>query len=147
MAATIDERVVEMRFDNKQFEEGVKKSMKSLNKLDETINTMDESTNLDEMAKKINKMNFDGMENSLKKLGKRFSTFGIAGMTVVQDLTHATEKLFGTFTKFLAKPLAIAKSGGWARALNIEEAKFQLKGLGVAWEEVSDDIDLSLIHI
>ena len=144
MATNIDERVVEMRFDNKQFEDGVKQSMKSLKTLDDTINKMDKDTNLDEMSKKLNNINFEGMESSLKSLEKRFSTFGIAGMTVIQDLTKTAEKLFSTFTNFLKKPLSIAKSGGWARALNIEDAKFQLKGLGVAWEDVSEDIEYAV---
>lgn len=33
MSKTIDERIVEMRFDNKQFEEGVQTSLSTLDKL------------------------------------------------------------------------------------------------------------------
>ncbi|MBQ4233030.1 MAG: tape measure protein, partial [Lachnospiraceae bacterium] len=144
MATNIDERVVEMKFDNAQFEKGVKQSMKTLKSLDETIDHMDKNTNLDEMSKNLNKLRFDKLEDSVTSLNKRFSAFGVAGMTVIQDLTHAAENLFHAFGNWLKKPLAIAKSGGWARALNIEDAKFQLKGLGVAWEEVSDDIDYAV---
>ena len=41
MAVSIDERVVEMRFNNKQFEEGVRQSMKSLDNLDQSIDNLD----------------------------------------------------------------------------------------------------------
>ena len=35
-------------------------------------------------------------------------------------------------------------SGGWNRAGNIERAKFQLKGLEVEWDEVSDAINIAV---
>ena len=38
MSATIDERVVEMRFDNKQFEDGVQTSMSTLERLRKSLN-------------------------------------------------------------------------------------------------------------
>ena len=37
MSTTIDERVVEMRFDNRQFEAGVKTSLSTLDKLKEGL--------------------------------------------------------------------------------------------------------------
>lgn len=37
MSKTIDERVVEMRFDNKQFESGVQTSLSSIEKLKKSL--------------------------------------------------------------------------------------------------------------
>ena len=37
MSTTIDERVVEMRFDNRQFEAGVKTSLSTLDKLKKRV--------------------------------------------------------------------------------------------------------------
>lgn len=139
MAVSIDERVVEMRFNNKQFEEGVKKSMKSLDDLDQSIDKLDEN-GLDDLQKKFKDFDVSPMEKSLNKLEKRFSNFGIVGATVLMDLTRKVEEFAGKMLKSLTKPLDQIKHGGWQRALNIENAKFQLKGLGVAWEEVGEDI-------
>lgn len=144
MAVTIDERVVEMRFNNKQFEEGVKQSLNSLNKLDETIDKVDGNAGLDNLQKKMNNMDLTKIENSLQSLEKRFSTFGIAGMTVIQDLTRGVEGLAKSMLKLINKPFAQIKSGGWKRAMNIEDAKFQLEGLKVAWEDVYADIDYAV---
>ena len=38
MSKTIDERVVEMRFDNKQFEQNVQTSISSIEKLEKSLN-------------------------------------------------------------------------------------------------------------
>lgn len=143
MAVSIDERVVEMRFNNKQFEEGVKKSMKSLNDLDQSIDKLD-NNGLDNLMAKLNNVNFDAIEKSLGSLEKRFSTFGVMGMTVIQDLTHGIETMVASIGKLFMKPFAQIKSGGWKRALNIENAKFQLSGLKVAWDKVSDDINYAV---
>ena len=38
MSTTVDNKVVEMRFDNKQFEQGINQSINSLNNLKSTLN-------------------------------------------------------------------------------------------------------------
>ena len=139
MAVSIDERVVEMRFNNKQFEEGVKKSMKSLDDLDESINKLDEA-GLSDLQKSLDKINFSKMEKSLDKIEKRFSGFGVIGATVIQDLTRKVEELGSKLLKSVTAPFEQIKKGGWARAMNIEDAKFQLKGLDVEWNKIEKDI-------
>lgn len=139
MAVSIDERVVEMRFNNKQFEEGVRQSMKSLDNLDQSIDNLDNKS-LNNLVEKLNKINFDALERGMDTLEKRFSTFGVVGMTVIQDLTHGFESLMGSMIKLVSKPLEQIKSGGWRRAMNIENARFQLKGLKVAWDDIEKDI-------
>lgn len=144
MAVTIDERVVEMRFNNKQFENNVNQSINSLNRLDQSVNNLEKTAGLDDFQKKIAKVDFTGMERSLGSLEKRFSVFGIAGKKVIEDLTGGLERGFLKFVSWLNKPIAQIKSGGWRRALNIEDAKFQLNGLKVAWDDIKDDIDYAV---
>ena len=139
MAVSIDERVVEMRFNNKQFEEGVKKSMKSLDDLDESINKLDEA-GLSDLQKSLDKMDFSKMEKSLEKIEKKFSGFGVVGATVIQDLTRKVEELGAKLLKSVTAPFEQIKKGGWSRAMNIEDAKFQLKGLDVEWKQIEKDI-------
>lgn len=139
MAVSIDERVVEMRFNNKQFEEGVRQSMKSLDNLDQSIDNLDNKS-LNNLVERLNKINFDALERGMDTLEKRFSTFGVVGMTVIQDLTHGFESLMGSMFRLVSKPLEQIKSGGWRRAMNIENARFQLKGLKVAWDDIEKDI-------
>ena len=139
MAVSIDERVVEMRFNNKQFEEGVRQSMKSLDNLDQSIDNLDNKS-LNNLVEKLNKINFDSLERGMDSLEKRFSAFGVAGMTVIQDLVHGIEGLGAKLLSVVTKPLNIMKNGGWARAMNIENAKFQIEGLGLSFEQLESSI-------
>lgn len=139
MAVSIDERVVEMRFNNKQFEEGVRQSMKSLDNLDQSIDNLDNKS-LNNLVERLNKINFDALERGMDSLEKRFSAFGVAGMTVIQDLVHGIEGLGAKLLSVVTKPLNIMKEGGWARAMNIENAKFQIEGLGLSFEQLESSI-------
>ena len=40
MSTTVDQRVVEMRFDNKQFENNIQTSLSSIDKLKKSLNTV-----------------------------------------------------------------------------------------------------------
>lgn len=73
MSDTIDTRIVEMQFDNKQFEKGVKTSMNTLEELRKASN-------------------LDGIASSLEHISKRFSTMGIVGMTAIQDITRSAAR-------------------------------------------------------
>ena len=55
MSTTVDERVVEMRFDNKQFEQNIQTSLSSLDKLKKSLNLEGAAKGLEtEMMPQIN---------------------------------------------------------------------------------------------
>lgn len=89
MSKTIDEKVVEMRFDNKNFEKNAKESMSTLEKLKSKLKLTGASKGIEDIDKASKKASFSNMENSLAALEKRFSTTGIVGMTVIQNLTNS----------------------------------------------------------
>ncbi len=72
----IDNRIVQMVFDNAQFEKGVKTTMNSLSGLDNQINSMDKSGA------------FDGLAAGVDAVASRFSNLGIVGMSIIQNLTN-----------------------------------------------------------
>ena len=123
MSKTIDEKVVEMKFDNKQFEANVQTSLSTLDKLKAKLNLTGASKGLEDVNKATKSLDFSQMESSIEK---RFSTMGIVGMTVIQNLTNSVLGLVGA-----AKNFAIGgvTSGGKSRATKIENARFQIKGL------------------
>ena len=126
MSKTIDEKVVEMKFDNKQFEANVQTSLSTLDKLKAKLNLTGASKGLEDVNKATKNLDFSQMESSLAAIEKRFSTMGIVGMTVIQNLTNSVLGLVGA-----AKNFAIGgvTSGGKSRATKIENARFQIKGL------------------
>lgn len=90
--SNIDERIVEMRFDNKQFEQGVQQSIKSLEELNKSL----EMEGAEGSLTKI--------ESAIESLSDRFSTLGIAGMRVIQNIT---DNLFNMATGFAKNLLGI----------------------------------------
>ena len=137
MATTTDRRVVEMRFDNAQFEENVKTTLSTLDRLKEKLGLI-KSTDIDVKA---NSSGLNGMATALDSINDRFSTMGIVGMTVLQNITNAALNAGKQMAGLVINPI---KEGGKRRALNIETAKFQLGGLGVAWEDILPDIDYAV---
>ena len=138
MSKSIDERVVEMRFDNKQFESNVASTMRTLEKLDNSLKLVDAIDGITNVAKAIGNVSFEGMAKGIDALNQKFSTMGVAGMAVVQRITNA---LIDSGKQLYNSTIGQIKTGGMNRAMNIEQAKFQLEGLKIAWEDVYDSIN------
>ena len=134
MSKTIDERVVEMRFNNQQFEKNAQTSISTLGKLKESLNLSGASKGLDDISKAAKNVQLDGIASGVDALQRRFSTLGIVGMRVIENITDSV-------TRLLAKPFSFLKSGivegGITRAMNLENAHFQLQGLLKDEEAVS----------
>lgn len=73
MSKTVDERVVEMRFDNAQFERNVQTSMSTLDKLKQSLKLSDASKGFDSLGKAANNVRFDGMISGIDTVNTRFS--------------------------------------------------------------------------
>ena len=145
MSQTIDNRIVEMQFENKQFESGVQESLSTLDKLKKSLNFDDASKNLQNFSNSVTKnLDMNGIGSAVEKLKDRFSASGIAGMRVIENLVDFAISAGKSIASALDAPFAQIRSGGWSRAMNIEDAKFQLKGLGITWESVFNDIDYAV---
>ena len=66
MSTTIDERVVEMRFDNRQFEAGVKTSLSTLDKLKEGLDLDGAAKGLKGLGDAAKKCDLSTLSNSVE---------------------------------------------------------------------------------
>ena len=132
--SNIDERVVVLTFDNSQFEENTKQSVASLKNLDSTIKNSSSGEGLKNIGKAANKIDLSKLSNSVDTVNSRFSTMGIVGMSAIASITNSVVHLGAKLIS--AVPTQIVK-GGITRALNIEQAKFQIEGLGGVWDNTS----------
>lgn len=127
MSKTIDQRVVEMRFDNAQFEKNISTSMGTLEKLKTALKLDGATKGLDMVSARASKgVNLESIANSVGYLEKRFSTMGIVGMEVIRKLTDAAINFSTGVMRSVGDSII---SGGIRRAQNIENAHFQLQGL------------------
>ena len=138
MSKVIDERVVEMRFDNKQFEAETKKTRDSLAKLKEALKFPGADDSLKKVDTTIKGMSFSGLQAGIDALTKRFSTFGIVGMRIIENVTDALMNKMAKAINFVTDSIV---SGGIRRAMNIENAHFQLQALLKDEEKVQAVMD------
>lgn len=135
MSVEIDKRVVEMQFDNKQFERNVQTSLSTLDKLKMALN-FDGAKGLDSITQAAKKMDLSNITNQTERVQVSFSALQVAGMTMVSELT----KSFMNFGKSLWNiSFGQMKSGGMARALKIEQADFKMKALVDKMDRFKDD--------
>lgn len=141
MSATIDNRIVEMQFDNKDFEKNAQQTLGTLDDLKKSLDFSAASQNLKAFGNATKNIDLSGLQNSIDKIKDRFSAAGIAGAEVVRRLTDFALNAGSKMIKALGTPLDVMIQGGKQRAKNIEDAKFQLKGLGITWDSVREDIE------
>lgn len=134
MSNVVDERVVILRFDNQQFEKATRESMSTLERLKKSTNFKESEKALSNLGNSVKSFNVGGMVKGVETLGKRFSTLGVAGMSVINNLTNAGLGFVKNVVTAIPNQI---KTGGWTRAANIEKAKFQIEGLGKVWDETS----------
>lgn len=147
MSQTVDNRIVEMEFDNAEFERGISTSIASLERLKESLNFEGAVKGFDALAnfETSGKEGFGNLKKGAEKVQASFSGMQIVGYTAIQELTKGVMGLGLKFLDFVTGPLAQMEAGGKKRALNIEQARFQMQGLGldveVAMKNAMDAVD------
>ena len=89
MSNTVESKVVEMKFDNKDFEANVKNSMSTLDKLKEKLNFKGAVDGLSNIQKASDKMDFSGMSNGIDVASVKFSALQVAGVTAITNITNS----------------------------------------------------------
>lgn len=110
MSQEVDERVVEMRFDNAQFEKNVHQTMQSLEKLNDSLRLDGAEKGFEKIGDASAKVDFDEMQGALDDLGGKFSAVEVMG---VAALSHITRQAVDTGER-LVKSLSLDQvTSGW----------------------------------
>ena len=95
MSTTVDNRVLEMRFDNKQFESGVATTMSTLDKLKKKLNLSGASKGLETVGKATKGINFSGMTVGIDQVKSGMVSLSgisagvIAKFTVINNMCNS----------------------------------------------------------
>lgn len=87
--SSIDERIVGMRFDNAQFEKGVKQSSDSLAKLKANLNFGNLSKGLNQLSEQTSRFNLSGIGENVNYVASRFSAMAVVGITALAGIASA----------------------------------------------------------
>lgn len=87
--SSIDQRIVQMQFDNAKFEQGAKTTMSTLDKLKSALNFDKSAKSLQSLQSTSSKINFSGLSSAVETIAGRFTNLGIVGVTALQNITNA----------------------------------------------------------
>jgi len=102
MSTTIDERVVEMRFDNRQFEQNVQTSLSTLDKLKQGLDLDGAAKGLEGLGTAAKKCDLSTLSNSVETVRAKFSALEVMAMTALSNITNsavnAGKRMLSSFT-------------------------------------------------
>ena len=112
MSSTVEERVVEMQFDNKQFESNAKETMKTLDALNKSLELKGATDGFKSLDKAAKSVDLSDISRSMDTITNKISVFGVIGDQVLRNLTNrATD-----FATKWAKDLTIGQvQKGWSK--------------------------------
>lgn len=147
--SSIDDRIVNMHFDNAKFEKGVAESINSIENLKVSLKNIDgTSVSFEKLQNAANGLKLDNIAQNAETIAGKFDTMGIIGTTAIAKLTSG---VMDFVSNSLGKAASKAKElwsaiagGGMERAQNIEKAKFTVEGLGASFEKLQGSIDAAV---
>ena len=89
MSKTIDERVVEMRFDNKQFESNVQTSLSTIEKLKKSLDMDGATKGLESIDSAAKKVDMSGLGSVAETVKTRFSALEVMAVTALANITNS----------------------------------------------------------
>lgn len=149
MSRTIDEKVVEMRFDNQNFEKNVSQSMSTLDKLKSALDFSGVDKTFSGLTDAANKLNLGSVGDAIEGVGNKFSWLETVATGALLNIGAQIEsKLVNTlkgvtidqvtegFTKYESKTKAVQTIMA-ATGKEIEEVSSQLERLNWYTDETS----------
>ena len=102
MSTSIDQRVVEMRFDNKQFEQNVSTTMSTLDKLRQGLNLKGATQGLENVDAAAKKVNLSGLGSAVETVGLKFNALYSIADQALRNITNSAmqsaKKIASSFT-------------------------------------------------
>ena len=95
MSNSIDQRIVQMEFDNASFEKNVSTTMATLKKLDASLDMKGGVDALKSIDSAVSNVDFAGMANGIDTVSNRLSALGVIGATALAKVTSSVMDISG----------------------------------------------------
>lgn len=87
--SSIDERVVKMRLDNSQFEQGISKTSSLLGKLKQALNLDKSVESINNVDKAVKGVSFNPLTSGLQSVQSGFNAMGVVAFSVLNRMANA----------------------------------------------------------
>ena len=146
--SSVDQRVVQMKFDNSKFEQKAQSMLSTLDKLKEKLSFKNAGDGFSNIEQAANRIDLSGIATAAERVNDRFSAMGTFTSRIIENIADSAYAAGQKIASYIAAPVTNAvnkiKTGGWNRAANLEQAKFTMEGLGKSWDQYGDEIQESV---
>ena len=143
--SSIDKRIVQMQFDNQGFERGVSTTMKSLNKLNESLKMKNATTGLTDVQSGINKLTSLGMgalSSGVDAVSTKFNALNIIAATALMNITNRAIEAGRNLSKALTiEPITTGFSEYETKMNSIQTILTNTASKGTTLEDVTAVLD------
>ena len=139
MSTTIDQKVVEMRFDNSDFERNTRQSMSTLEKLKAKLHLKGASDGLEQIGKSAKKVDLSGISSGVQEVSAKFSAMQVIGTTALVNITNSAMAA----GKRIVSSLSIDNvTAGWDKmGLKMGSVQTLVNSTGKSVEEIEGYLD------
>ena len=100
MSKNIENNVVQMSFDNKDFEKNISTSTKSVENLNKALEFKDAEKGFEDLEKYANSVNFDGLNKAISNINSVFTVTGALTKKIIDDIAgYFEQKIVGAVSK------------------------------------------------
>ena len=139
MSRNVDERVVQMEFDNKRFEQNVKTSMSTIDKLKNSLNLLESSKSFEGVADSAKKIDLSPLASSVQNLGGKFSAMSVVAIGALMDIGRRASQVGEQMVRSLT--IAPIKEGFDEYELKMGSVQTIMAGSGESLDVVMDKLN------
>ena len=88
MSKEVDERVVDMQFNNKQFEEGIRSTLAALDKLNQSLKLEGASRGFEQVSAAANHVQLGNIEQGVNSISDRFHAMSVVAITALANIAN-----------------------------------------------------------
>ena len=138
MSTTIDQKVVEMRFDNRHFENNVSTTMSTLDKLKQKLNFSGSAKGLEDLGSTARKVDMNPLANGVENVRMKFSALQVMGVTALQNITNQAVNAAKNFAHSLT--IAPIMDGFSEYEMTLNAIQTTMAGTGKTAAEVEKEL-------
>lgn len=139
-----DTKVLELQFENKDFEKNATQSISTIEKLKESLDFTDSTKGLEDINSNIKAVNFSNLTRGIQEATNGFSMMEVVAFGVFNRLGgRIADFAVDTLGKLFSYVPSRIIQGGFSRATNVDQAEFLLKGMKKDINEVHEEIEIA----
>ena len=135
--SSVDNRIVQMEFDNKRFEANAKETMSTLDKLKEKLNFGNSAKGLEEFQNAANTFNLAHIANAIDEIGNKFTFMGQLGFQAMERIASAALNAGTALVKSISIDQISAGMSKYEQETNVIQTLYgALKPKGTKLDEI-----------